>query len=728
VRKGLNNISLAALAVAIAGAPPAQAQTAANGKAQDQLEEIIVTAEKRSENLQNVPIAVDVVSGAKLQASGVLNVEDLGTLVAGFTVGDTNGSFQPRIRGVGTTSPGPGVESPVAVYVDGVYYASQAWRPGSLEDVAQISVLKGPQGTLFGRNATGGVVQITTLDPTSKFDGAFSTSLDNYLTTRSDLYLSGGLTPDLAANISVNYAYQGLGYGKDLDTGQAVDRFDRDIAVRSKFVYTPDQDTTIKVKIDYANRGGPDGSNITAIPGTSTLFPSLPTSPWDTSAYQATTYSFSGGGISVSAQHDLSVGQLANLVAYRQFTSQIRNLNSGLSSGLTESVDVPILGKQLSEELQLVSLPASPLKWATGIYYFYADDTVGTSPGLVLNFGGPLTAAPGSLGKIIINSDTVTNSLAGYGQATAKVAPATNLTLGLRYTYEHRSFEASETGFLTNGFSIGQFPLPPFAPSESFYKTTWRFALDHEFSSDATGYISYNRGFKSGGYNGFDPANEPYGPEQLDAYELGLKSSWLDDHLRVNSAAFYYDYKNIQVTKYTNTLVIYNGARAKLKGLDLNAEARFGNLKLSGGVEVLHAVFTSFPGAEYTIPLATGGAIVTTGDAAGNRLPYAPRFTGNVSLDYLHNLPGSSLIDFNVTEAHNSGYFVEADNRIHQAAFDMLNASITWSTPDDHYSLAIGATNLLDKPVIQYGASQSFGYFAAYGAPRIYSIKLTDRF
>jgi iron complex outermembrane receptor protein len=175
-------------------------------------------------------------------------------------------------------------------------------------------------------------------------------------------------------------------------------------------------------------------------------------------------------------------------------------------------------------------------------------------------------------------------------------------------------------------------------------------------------------------------------------------------------------------------LVIYNGAGAKLKGLDLDAEARFGNLKLSSAVEVLHAVFSSFSNAQFTVPLPTGGAIITTGDAAGNRLPYAPNFTASVSADYLYKLSNNGQVNFNVTDAYNSGYFVEADNRIHQTAYDTLNSSITWTTENDHWSVAVGASNLLDKAVIQYGGSLNFGYFAAYAPPRLYWIKLTDRF
>ena len=169
---------------------PSTASTALSG-ASDTLTEIIVTAQKRAENLQDVPIAITAVSGADLQAANVVTANDLPALVSGLSIGNTALYFQPHLRGIGTAAFGPDIENPVALYVDGVYYPSQLEAPTDLIDVSQISVLKGPQGTLFGRNSTGGVIQMTTKDPQQSFGGEAQTSLDNYITSRNYVYVTG---------------------------------------------------------------------------------------------------------------------------------------------------------------------------------------------------------------------------------------------------------------------------------------------------------------------------------------------------------------------------------------------------------------------------------------------------------------------------------------------------------------------------------------------------------
>jgi iron complex outermembrane recepter protein len=198
---------------AVADVPPqpptsVDAETPAKG-----LQEVVVTAQKRSERLQDVPIAVSAVSGDQLESAGITNTMQLAEVVPGLQISSNGGNFEPRLRGIGSTATGPGVEESVALVVDGVYYANPLFGPAQLFGVDQVAVLKGPQGTLFGRNATAGVIQITTKDPTQDFEGEARTSLDNFLTTRSDIYLSGGVTDTLTTSFSGEYAHQGRGWG-----------------------------------------------------------------------------------------------------------------------------------------------------------------------------------------------------------------------------------------------------------------------------------------------------------------------------------------------------------------------------------------------------------------------------------------------------------------------------------------------------------------------------------
>src|ERR1700722_12318884 len=202
------------------------------------LEEIVVTAQRRRENLQDVPITATAGRAGSRAAGGVTNTAELVNVVPGMLVQTSAGYSLPHLRGVGITAIGAGIENSVALYVDGIYRGVASSDAVSLNNIAQIEVEKGPQGTLFGRNATGGLIQVTTLDPTSDFGASAHVGYGNYHTVKSDAYVSGG-TDFLAADLAVQSTHQGEGYGTNLATGQDINRMDMDLSVRSKWVLHP---------------------------------------------------------------------------------------------------------------------------------------------------------------------------------------------------------------------------------------------------------------------------------------------------------------------------------------------------------------------------------------------------------------------------------------------------------------------------------------------------------
>ena len=226
--------------------------TAPNSSGSATLGEIVVTANRRAENLQNVPITVSAVSGAGLVNAGVSSILDLKSAVPGANVVNSNGFINAHLRGVGSSNPGPSIESPVAVYVDGVYYSSTLGVDLDLVDVQQLEVLKGPQGTLFGRNATGGLIQVTTKDPTQTPTLDVDGSYGNYNIGKADLYVAGGLMNNLAGSLSATASHQGDGYGKDFYTGKDTYKTDIDLQLRSKLLWTPLQGTRVTTIFDYS--------------------------------------------------------------------------------------------------------------------------------------------------------------------------------------------------------------------------------------------------------------------------------------------------------------------------------------------------------------------------------------------------------------------------------------------------------------------------------------------
>jgi len=263
-----------ALGFALVHGELAWADTAppSSGNTGDALTEIIVTAEKRAENLQTVPIAITAISGDALQASGVRSTVELGLVTPGLTVITAAGFILPHIRGVGTTAYGPGLENSVATYLDGVYFTSGLASLISLNNVSQVEVLKGPQGTLFGRNATGGLIQITTKDPQFTFAGQADIGYGNYQTSVGDLYLTGPVSSTLAADVAVRASTQQQGYGRNIFNGESVYKTDRDFAVRSKWKWIPSDSTTAVLSVDYEETAGSSNSTFTAFPGATNLF------------------------------------------------------------------------------------------------------------------------------------------------------------------------------------------------------------------------------------------------------------------------------------------------------------------------------------------------------------------------------------------------------------------------------------------------------------------------
>lgn len=682
------------------------------------IDEIVVTAQKRAENLQRVPIVITAVSGEQLSTAGVTSLQTLPTLAPGLNTRTTAGAFQPSIRGIGTSS--NVVENPVALYIDGVYLPQQREGTRELPDVEQIAVLKGPQGTLFGRNATGGVIQITTRRPTQEFELQAHAGIDNYATLRTGVFVSGGLTEGIAASLSADYAKQGEGYGTNRTTGNDTFQLRKSISLRGKVLFEPTSDTEVTVIGDYMDRKDRTYSFV-PYPGTSFIVPVAGplTSRYDTYSPIEPYTAFRGGGVSLTVDHDFGFANFVSITSYRE----------GNTNYLFDDVPVgrPVFyvgiaegdgpNKNFTQELQLISGGGGPFTYTVGAFYFTNENA---NLPITRSFFPPFfTPAPilpplGPRQTQTFGSEK-TESIAPFGQIGIELFDETKLTLGARYTYEKRELDGRVELTRNNGSTLTTL----FAPDAlTIKKPTWRIALDRQFSRDLLGYVSYNRGIKSGGFNILNPANPVYLPERLDAFEAGVKMELLDRRLRLNIGGFYYDYSNLQVTQFVNfAQSIVNGAKARLYGVDVDFNARITpQLTLSGGFELLSAKFTSYPNAVGSIPRPTGGATLISVDASGNRIPQSQEFVGTVAADY--EVPASfGQLKFNVTANYNGDYRIEADNFLRQEDYLLLNTSVTLTTNDERYSLTLWGRNLLDEAVLNNVSSQAIGYPVSYGTP-----------
>ncbi len=696
-----------------------------------QLDDIVVVAQKRSENLQRIPIAITAVAPEALTSAGVQRIADLGSAVPGLALLDIGGQISARIRGIGTTSINPGTESPVAIVIDGVYYASSSDVGGDVPDVAQVAVLKGPQGTLFGRNAVGGVVQITTRVPTDKLEIDASTGIDNYATSRSNLFVGGPVSSDgLRMSLALQYVTQGKGWGVNEFSGRDVHKINNNVLARAKAIYDFGPNTTVSLSGDYQNRSGSTCGVYRTFPGFPAAYASQVAQPrrrWDIVSYIEPYCSYSGGGASMTIDHDVGFGRITSITGFRK-SKQFWRFNPAVTAVPSLDLELSDFSRQITQELQLVSKQSSPLTWAVGVYYIYND--AGQRPQIVNIRPGPYRGN-GPFSQILTDTRQRLDSIAGYGQATYAVTDTTRLTGGFRYTYERKRLRgATDAISAASGAPISLLPFGTQTQSEE--RPTWRVSIDQDLGERLLAYASYNRGYKSGGFNTRDPSNPPFAAETLDAYELGLKSGLFGNRLRLNAGGFYYDYRNVQVARYTNTTVIYNGAAAELYGLDLEAQAQVTDrLSLNASMSLLHSEFTDFPNAFTTSFVQTPqGATITRfqTSAAGNRLPYSAPVSYNISVDY--KLPtGIGPVALNFTDSYGGAFYTESDNVLRQRSYHYLNTSVAWQTEDEKFGVRLFVNNILDEAVVSQGGSLESGYEADYPSPpRTYGIRLQYKY
>ncbi|WP_313805876.1 TonB-dependent receptor domain-containing protein [Sphingobium sp.] len=707
---------------------PAFAQDGSStGTADYGLNDIVVTAQKRAENLQDVPIAISAVNADTMAASGVTNVSNLMVALPGVDFKAGNGFALPTIRGVASRAASPGFEAPVALYVDDVYYASQLSGLMSFNNVAQIAALKGPQGTLFGRNATAGLMQITTREPGQDLSAKIDLSYGNYETVRVASYVGGGLADDVAADLALSYQTMGKGYGLNRTTGNDVLRVNHDFGVRSKWVFTPADGTKVRLILDYVDQE--NSNNASRVPvGESTVPPFAPNfggRPRDIEGRDPL-IRHREGGFSLKIEQDIGSLQLVSITAKREGRTDI-TFDGDYTAVNARYIAFRQNDSQFSQEVQLLSPSGGPFTWVLGGYYFNGSNEYDSFNQYFMGAGIPAAGPLANAVHLQLLDKSKTNSISGFAQATAAITDRLKATAGIRYTSEKRSLVGvSQTLTFVNGTSATQI-VPDRATR--FGKATWRLALDYEISDDVLGYISYNRGFRSGGYNSNNITLPAFSPEVLDSYEIGLKTDFLDKRARLNLAAYYYDFKNIQVfASRDGQIAVLNSGNAKQYGLEADLQLRpVDRLTLTGSYQwVPTAKYLDFPAANIFTPRAAGGYNSLIGSATGNRLLLNPEHLVTASADYEAEL-GSNKLGFNVTFYHNGGFFWDPDNVIRQKAYSLVNASVRLVT-DDQLTFSVWANNITDKEYTTNGGIQGFGPFGmqreALGPPRTYGVTL----
>jgi iron complex outermembrane receptor protein len=726
------SVALAAMLGGPALAQPGGGDASANpapGAGAELLSEIIVTAQRREQRLQDVPIAVSAFNQATLAQAGVRSSSELTQITPSLNFAQTAMFAQPTIRGVGTFNTHVGDEPNVASYVDGVYISQMLGNFYKLANIERIEVLKGPQGTLFGRNATGGAINIVTLDPSRdpEFRGEISYGRFNDMDAIG--YISGGLTDTLSANLSASYNRRD-GYYRNLVQNGKDEGERRSYAVRSKIRFKPIDALRLTFIGDISRSDDPNGILSHVLkrnsPAEAQGF-NTSSNDYEVAFPASPSNIVKQRGLSLQTDVALQPFDIVSITAYRKTIQDGAVDSDGTAANLiffNQSSRI----SDFMEEVRLVSRPDSAVQWIVGGFYY--DSSAKYDP-LIIRGGG------GTPPFFTLFTEENTKAYAGFVDVTVPITRQLSISGGVRYSDETKEFTFQRTPALAS-VPNGR------RPDASFSSWTPRAVLSYKPVDPVLLYMSYSKGFKTGGYNTSAPQDNAYLPETLRAYELGAKTTW-GRGITFNVAAYHYDYSDLQVQGLTpgGTASVTNAATARMDGFDAEFSAQLtSQFTVRLGAAYLDGNYDRYTNASVFIPRvlgvpgignrqcvdrsSTGG--VNECDVSGNQIARAPRLTFNAGATYSHELAGGYRVTASGNVFHSSSYPWEPLLRVEQPSYAMVNAQIELGLPGDDISFAIWGKNLTDDRVYTYVAVSGAGDRVQFADPMTYGASVRVRF
>lgn len=759
--KAVVAVSVSSLALSLGlAAGPGYAQTPASaGAAQPEptaLGEIVVTAERREQSLQKAPLTIQVLGGPLVARAGVTDVTALQRLSVGVEIGSGGGNSQIFIRGVGGAAFSPLSSPGVAFNVDGVYVGRPNGVNGNFYDVARVEILKGPQGTLYGRNANGGSINLITKEPIlGETSGDLTGEAGNY-----DLrHLTGAVNLPIGESAALRAAFNFVDRDGYLSDGAGDDVQQ---AGRLRFKWEPSTSVTLALSADYSHLGGKGGDYV--------YLPRRPgSSPYEAQsepAANAYMHAFSPLGAltddvqadshqdtdlyAFSGQLDWHLSDNATLTilpAYRHVHARYVTHFAGRFTGDEET-------KQTSLETRLGG-QSGDLTWVVGGYYF--DES-----------------APDSINDIYVSDilqnyhitySPTTKAYAAFGQATYALSDATRLILGGRYTREKRSL----AGSIVNAAVTPGALLEAFGGRKTFDGFTYRIGAEHDLSDQSMLFLTYSTGYKAGGFSQTVAPMNVFDPERLKSLEFGSRNRLMDNRLQLNFGAFHWKYSDLQDQRVNFdplgnvNFITFNSGDATLYGGNIDIVAKpSANDTISLSGEYTHSSYDTYffqvpapfyqpaatgcpvsgpyaPGA--TLPYVSQGSSANTGplpvfvgDCKAFQVARVPEWTGSLAYSRRIALPsagGALVLDASLKYASARWLSVDFISAERDGGYTVADASLTYSPDDERWSLALFGRNLTKTVYYTGGIQTAFigGLVAANIAPpRTYGVRASIRF
>lgn len=758
------------------------------------VDEVVVTARRRKEKSQDVPVAITAISGKKLENEGVNNIREVFKQVPSVqvTVPNTRNTSL-NIRGIGSSIANDGLENSVGVFVDGVYYA----RPGSatfdLLDVESFEVLRGPQGTLFGKNTTAGAFNITTLKPSFQPSYKGEVSVGDY----GFAQLRGSATGPLSDVLAYRASFSGTkrdGFITNTKPGGGDDIDDfNDLSFRGQLLYVPTDDFSFRLIGDYSRERlhccvgllkevattrsdgspWPNGfySRAALFPGYTppTQDPFARESDINTQLFTRT----SQAGVSGEATWDVLGHTLTSITSYRKWSFEPSNDWDYIGLDIIPRSNSYSKQEQFSQEFRIASPSDQRIEYVLGTYYFWqflkTDNYTGFGSDALrwLAPGQAFAAVPGILDGIapglteaalnnvdgVQHTEPKTQSLAGFGQATWHATTRVDLTGGLRYTYEKKSTALVQ-------YQQGGVPLSTFgglagtigairnalAPTSSFSKDynegnlSGGISVSYKFTPDILSYLSYSRGYKSGGINvtAVPPgASSDIEAETADSYELGVKSEYFNNRLRFNTALFWADIGNYQANaaKYigaTGYNYIANVGKVRTRGVEFDAQA----VPVKGLTLIAAGAYTDAEYVSYkNSPCQFESYNLGVCDLSGATVPGLSPWSGYVSAEYVAPLGGivsQELLGYvSADYSYRSTSYSGVSEYLKVPAYGVANGRVGLRLADQSTDVSFWVKNVLDEEYYTaVGAlPANVGATAGFvGAPRTLGVTLRQTF
>lgn len=722
-------VGVTALAGAAAFAGTASfAEEAAQARASTAIEAVVVTAQRVEQNLQDVPVAVSAFSEETLWVNRMNSMVDIAQRTPSFTATEVSpGEPNLAIRGIGTEgiNSNAGGDASVVLFVDGVYIGRGGAAPLDLYDLERVEVLRGPQGTLFGKNVVGGAVSLTSRKPA--FDDDFievAGTFGNY----DRVELIGRFNQALSSTFAVSGAVssrQRDGFTLNETTGNRVDD-EKSAGGRLSLRYAPSDVLDLVVTLDHVDqdqKGQPRDNDCNASFNGGVHCVGVNPNPRRVNTVFDGYLRREVTGISANVDYETQWGTLTSVTAYRtadyahadEFFSNPINPPTQISS-YNENIEE---SKQFSQELRLAfNAMDQKLHGVAGVYYLF--ENIERNEILFQTFPVPAVTGVGSFPQ-----DVDSTSFAIFGQVNYDVTEQLTVTAGARMTWEEK--EADLAAVLLQGPGLPPPLAEEFAVSadENWRAFTPRFAVSYRLNDDAMVYASAARGFKSGGFQGTPgtgaSAEIPYDPEFAWSYEVGAKTQWLDDSLRLNLAAFHIDYDDLQVSQLVPLccVVIGNAATAEIRGVEVEALYRpLPGVDINASYSWLDAEYTDF----------ADGA---TADHSGNTLQRAPKHKFNLGAQYEWSVGDLGTLMARVDWTRQSKIYFEASNTPLevQERYDVVDARLALRAHDDSWELALWGKNLDDEliktHIVAFAPFQQ--ELNTYQPPRTYGVTLRFR-